>query len=148
MDNPDNEIPQLILAQLQTRNKITLKQLMTVIDYEKADINRELNALYRCSQIDRDMDHGSYVYRLSGGSEPALPPKAPKPKPTPNAEPAPEPAPCKIEVKRKPFSVTETTGYKTGKGKITLFLDRQIHAKSITLSADKIKALAEMAVAS
>lgn len=148
MNNPDNEIPSLILAQFKTRNKITLKQLMDVIDYEKVDINRALNALYKDGQLDRDIDHGSYVYRLSGGSEPAFLPKAPKPKPAPKAEPEPEPASCKIEVKRKPFSVTETTGYKTGKGKITLFLDRQIHARSITLSAERIKALAEMAVAS
>jgi len=119
-----------------------------VIDYEKVDINRALNALYKDGQIDRDMDHGNYVYRLSGGSEPALLPKSPKPKPAPKAEPEPEPAPCKIEVKRKPFSVTETTGYKTGKGKITLFLDRQIHARSITLSDIKIKALAEMVIGS
>jgi hypothetical protein len=46
---------------------------------------------------------------------------------------------------RKPFSVTGLSGFHAGGDRVTLFLDRRLHAKSITLPADKLHQLAEMA---
>ncbi len=46
---------------------------------------------------------------------------------------------------RKPFSVTGLAGFHAGGDRVTLFLDRRLHAKSITLPADKLHQLAEMA---
>lgn len=46
---------------------------------------------------------------------------------------------------RRPFSVTGLVGFHTGSQKVTLFLDRRLNARSVTLPADKLAQLAEMA---
>lgn len=46
---------------------------------------------------------------------------------------------------RRPFSVTGLIGYHAGNDKVTLFLDRRLSARSVTLPADKLAQLAEMA---
>lgn len=46
---------------------------------------------------------------------------------------------------RRPFSVTGLSGYHTAPGKVTLFLDRRLSARSITLEAGKLQQLADMA---
>lgn len=46
---------------------------------------------------------------------------------------------------RRPFSVTGLNGYHAGGEKVTLFLDRRLNARSITLEAEKLNQLADMA---
>lgn len=46
---------------------------------------------------------------------------------------------------RRPFSVTGLTGYHAGGGKVTLFLNRKLSARSITLPAGKLAHLVELA---
>ena len=46
---------------------------------------------------------------------------------------------------RRPFTVTGLTGYHATNGRVTLFVDRRLSARSITLPADKLNQLAEMA---
>lgn len=46
---------------------------------------------------------------------------------------------------RRPFSVTGLSGYHAAPGKVTLFLDRRLSARSITLEASKLHQLADMA---
>lgn len=47
---------------------------------------------------------------------------------------------------RRPFTVTGLTGYHATNGRVTLFVDRRLSARSITLPADKLNQLAEMAL--
>lgn len=46
---------------------------------------------------------------------------------------------------RRPFSVTGLAGYHAGKGQVTLFLDRRLNARSITLPAEKLAQMTGMA---
>lgn len=46
---------------------------------------------------------------------------------------------------RLPFSITGLTGYHAGNDRVTLFLDRRLSARSVTLPAGKLAQLAEMA---
>lgn len=46
---------------------------------------------------------------------------------------------------KNPFSITGLTGYRADGGKVTLFLDRKLSARSVTLPADKLQQLAAMA---
>lgn len=46
---------------------------------------------------------------------------------------------------RRPFTVTGLTGYHAQNGRVTLFVDRRLSARSITLPADRLNQLAEMA---
>lgn len=46
---------------------------------------------------------------------------------------------------RRPFSVSSLTGYHAQGGHVTLFVDRRLSARSITISADRLCRLAEMA---
>lgn len=56
-----------------------------------------------------------------------------------------EAKPKKPAQPRRPFSVTGLTGYHAGGEKVTLFLDRRLSARSITLPSDKLHQLADMA---
>ncbi len=60
------------------------------------------------------------------------------------------PAAPKVQQKRqatprRPFTVTGLTGYHAQNGRVTLFVDRRLSARSITLPADRLNQLAEMA---
>lgn len=46
---------------------------------------------------------------------------------------------------RRPFTVTGLTGYHAQNGRVTLFVDRRLSARSITFPADRLNQLAEMA---
>lgn len=46
---------------------------------------------------------------------------------------------------RRPFTITGLNGYHAGGEKVTLFLDRRLNARSITLEAEKLNQLADMA---
>lgn len=60
---------------------------------------------------------------------------------------APKPAQKKAQTPRKPFTVTGLNGYHAGGEKVTLFLDRRLNARSVTLTAEKLNQLANMAMA-
>lgn len=59
------------------------------------------------------------------------------------AKPAQKPQAARTP--RLPFSITGLAGYHTAPGKVTLFLDRRLSARSITLDASKLQQLADMA---
>jgi len=46
---------------------------------------------------------------------------------------------------RRPYTITGLSGYHAQAGKVTLFVDRRLNARSITLHADKLQQLAELA---
>lgn len=51
----------------------------------------------------------------------------------------------RLATPRRPFTVTGLTGYHAQNGRVTLFVDRRLSARSITLPADRLNQLAEMA---
>lgn len=56
-----------------------------------------------------------------------------------------KPTAAKQSTPRRPFGVTGLVGYHAATGKVTLFLNRRLSAKSITLDAEKLQQLADMA---
>lgn len=67
-----------------------------------------------------------------------------KPTPEAKADAAKNEASAKTQP-RKPFTITGLTGYHASGNKVTLFLSRRLSARSITLDADRLQQLAEMA---
>ena len=134
------ENPQQTVAEISAKCKLN-KKTVTDIVTEKYD-SGELE----CSKTLLGV-----LFSVPKSNEPEV---TPTPESTPTSEgrtgeqvtlisPA-EKAKLAAQGRRKPYSTTGTTGFKQGAGKITIFLDREISAKSITFNSVQLQMMLEV----